>query len=124
MRILNSILTLMFLVFAFVQFNDPDPLIWILIYVAMAIISGMAFFEYYIPKLMWILAFIYVGYAMVLFPGVWKWGTSPDRALLFDDIAKMQNIYIEEAREFLGLLICLLVLTFYSYKARSKKYSV
>ena len=124
MKILNSFLTLMFLAFALVQLNDPDPLIWILIYVAMAIISGMAFFEFYIPKLMWTLTFIYVGYAIVLFPGVWKWANSPDRALLFDDIAKMQNLYIEEAREFLGLLICLLALAFYAFRASRQKYSV
>ena len=32
MRIVNFILAIMFLLFAFVQINDPDPVIWILIY--------------------------------------------------------------------------------------------
>ena len=36
MRILNFILALMFLAFAFVQIKDPDPMVWILIYGAMA----------------------------------------------------------------------------------------
>jgi hypothetical protein len=57
-----------------------------------------------------ITAVIYIAYAAVLAEGAWQWWQSPDRALLFDEIAKMQNIYIEETREFLGLLICLVVL--------------
>ncbi|HYI78522.1 MAG TPA: transmembrane 220 family protein, partial [Chryseolinea sp.] len=37
MRIVNFILAVLFLLFAFVQINDPDPVIWILIYGAMAV---------------------------------------------------------------------------------------
>jgi hypothetical protein len=122
MRILNSILALMFMAFAFVQVNDPDPILWILIYGAMAAISVMAIFEYYIAKIMWALAAGYFAYAVLLFPGVVDWLKSDDRSLLFDDIAKMQFPYIEESREFLGLVICLAVLALYlarSYKRKS-----
>jgi hypothetical protein len=118
MRILNSILALMFLAFAFLQVNDPDPILWILIYGVMAIVSVMAIFEYYIPAFMYGLAAGFVIYLIILFPGVMNWYNSPDRSLLFDDIAKMQYIYIEEAREFLGLVICLVVLAFYILRAR------
>jgi hypothetical protein len=118
MRILNSILALMFMAFAFVQVNDPDPILWILIYGIMAIVSVMAIFEYFIPALMYALALGYTVYLVILFPGVMDWYNSPDRSLLFDDIAKMQYTYIEEAREFLGLAICLIVLVFYILRAR------
>jgi hypothetical protein len=123
MRILNSILALMFMAFAFVQVNDPDPILWILIYGVMAIISVMAIFEYFIPALMYALGLGYLVYLVILFPGMMDWYNSPDRSLLFDDIAKMQYTYIEEAREFLGLAICLIVLAFYILRARqaSKK---
>jgi hypothetical protein len=107
----------MFMVFAFVQVNDPDPILWILIYGAMAVVSVMAIFEFYIPKLMWALAAGYVVYLVILFPGVMDWLNSDDRSLLFDDIAKMQHLYIEEAREFLGLAICLAVLAFYLFRS-------
>lgn len=119
MRILNSFLALMFLVFAFLQVNDPDPILWILIYGAMAATSVMAIFEYYIPALMYALFFGYVVYLIILFPGAMDWFNSQDRSLLFDDIAKMQYYYIEEAREFLGLLICEAVLVFYLIRARA-----
>ena len=118
MRILNSILALMFLAFAFVQVNDPDPVLWILIYGVMAAISVMAIFEYYIPAFMYVLSVGYLVYLVILFPGMMDWFNSPDRALLFDDIAKMQYYYIEEAREFLGLLICVVVLGFYVWRSR------
>ena len=121
MKIINSILALMFLVFAFVQVNDPDPILWILIYVVMATFSFMAIFEYYMPKLMLVPVLGYLGYCVILFPGVMDWFNSDDRSLLFDNIAKMQYPYIEEAREFLGLMICLAVLAFYFFRARKKK---
>lgn len=118
MRILNTLLALMFLAFAFVQVNDPDPVLWILIYGAMAAVSVMAIFEYYIPALMYVLAAGYLVYLVILFPGAMDWYNSPDRSLLFDDLAKMQYYYIEEAREFLGLVICEVVLLFYVLRAR------
>jgi len=121
MKIVNSFLALMFMVFAFVQVNDPDPILWILIYGVMASISVMAIFEFYIPKLMWVLVAGYSIYAAMLFPGLIDWLNSDDRSLLFDDLAKMQFIYIEESREFLGLMICLLVLGFYFIRSYKRK---
>ncbi len=123
MKIVNSLLSLMFMVFAFVQVNDPDPILWILIYGAMAAVSVMAIFEFYIPKLMWGLAVGYLIYIIILFPGLVEWFNSEDRSLLFDDIAKMQFPYIEESREFLGLVICLLVLALYHFRAHRSKAS-
>lgn len=118
MKVLNVFFALLFLSFAFVQLNDPDPILWIAIYLAMVAISVMAFFKYFIPKLMWALMAGYVIYLVILFPGMMDWLNSLDRSLLFDDVAKMQYQYIEEAREFLGLMICMLVLAFYLFRSR------
>jgi hypothetical protein len=111
----------MFMAFAFVQVNDPDPILWILIYGAMAAISVMAIFEFYLTKLMWVLAAGYLVYLVILFPGLLDWWNSSDRSLLFDDIAKMEHLYIEEAREFLGLAICQVVLAFYIIHSRKAR---
>ena len=110
MKVLNFLFALLFLVFAFVQVNDPDPLLWILIYGNMAVLSVLAMFNMQFKYWQLITAVIYIAYAAVLAGGAWQWWQSPDRSLLFDEIAKMQNIYIEETREFLGLLICLVIL--------------
>jgi hypothetical protein len=120
MRILNSILALMFLAFAFVQINDPDPIIWILIYGAMATLCIMAIFEYYPKKFMIGLLGFYLGYSIEYFNSVWTWIKSDNKSALFDDVAKMQNLYIEESREFLGLMICVSVLIFYLIRSSKK----
>jgi Transmembrane family 220, helix len=104
------LLFLMFMAFAFVQINDPDPVIWILMYGAMAIVCIMAAFDYYVRRLMIILVIVYIGFASTLFSSASRWLVSPNKAMLFDDVAKMENLYIEESREFLGLMICLVVL--------------
>ncbi|MBT1696835.1 hypothetical protein KK083_08130 [Fulvivirgaceae bacterium PWU4] len=110
MKIVNIILAVMFLAFAFVQINDPDPVLWIAIYGSMAVICIMAAFRYFFRIVMLVLLAAFVVYAVILLPGMREWMAQPDRSVLFDDIAKMQHLYIEEAREFLGLMICIAVL--------------
>jgi uncharacterized membrane protein len=118
MKILWFILAIMFLVFAFLQINDPDPVVWILIYGAMAVTCVLAMFKMYYPKIMIALAVIYVGYSILLVPGLIAWWRAPNRSLLFDDLAKMEHLYIEESREFLGLMICLFVLGLIAFQRR------
>jgi hypothetical protein len=103
------LLAIMFMGFAFVQINDPDPVVWILIYGAMAVVCVMAAFDYFVPRLMLVISVVYIGFASTRIPSIGTWLMSPDKAMIFDDLAKMQNVYIEESREFLGLMICLAV---------------
>jgi hypothetical protein len=110
MKILNIILAIMFLGFALLQFNDPDPFVWTLIYFTMTVVCASAAFNKYYPPLMAIQGTVYIIYIGLLWSGVNDWIRSPDRSLLFNDLAKMQYPYIEETREVLGLLICLSVL--------------
>lgn len=118
MRILNFVLAVMFLIFAFVQINDPDPVIWILIYGGMAVLCVMAIFEFYPKKFIIGLIVVFVGYSFVYVPGALEWLRNDNKAMLFDDLAKMQFPYIEETREFLGLLICISVLLFHLFRSR------
>lgn len=121
MKIVHAILALLFLSFTAVQYNDPDPFLWIAIYGSMTALCVLAFRGKFYPKLMMGLAAAFVIYAILLAPGVYDWWTSDDRSLLFDDLAKMQFPYIEEAREFLGLAICLAVIGYYSWAGRQRK---
>lgn len=119
MKIVNLILAVMFLLFAFVQVNDPDPILWILIYGAMAVVCILAAFKVYQK---WLLAGMLVGliaYSSVFLDGVREWWSQEDKSALFDDVAKMEHIYIEESREFLGLMICVAVLIFQLIRSRS-----
>ncbi|HYG03284.1 MAG TPA: transmembrane 220 family protein [Chryseosolibacter sp.] len=100
----------MFLVFAFLQINDPDPVLWIIIYGAMAAVCVMAAFRYYVRWLIIALLIGYVIYSTTFFNGVMEWFRQDDKSVLFDDIMKMRHPYIEESREFLGLVICIIIL--------------
>ncbi len=118
MKIVSSLLAAMFISFAFVQLNDPDPILWIIIYLAMVIVCVLSVFKKYYPILMAVLALGYLIYSILLFPGLLEWLGTENKSLLFDDLAKMQHLYIEESREFLGLVICLAVLGFYWFESR------
>jgi hypothetical protein len=121
MRILNFLLALMFLVFAFLQVNDPDPAIWILIYGAMSVVCVMAIFEYYNRKLLIALAMLYSVYCYFLWPGVSEWLQHEDKSVLFNEM-NVDYPFIEESREFLGLIISIVVVLFYlirSYRSKS-----
>jgi len=120
MRILSFTLAVMFVIFAFLQINDPDPVHWILIYGAMAVICIMAGFEYYPKKIMILLFLIYTGYSIVFIPGVQEWMQQRDKGVIFDDLAKMEHPYIETSREFLGLWICNAVLILHFIRSRKK----
>jgi hypothetical protein len=119
MKIINILLALIFLSFVWVQLNDLDPILWILIYANMVAICAWSAFR--TPHKYWVLlsGIGYLMYAIFLFPGAMDWLKSPDRSLLFDDLAKMQYPYIEETREFLGLVISILVLSWIGFRFRS-----
>lgn len=121
--IIHAVLALMFLLFAIVQFNDPDPLIWILVYGAMVVVTVMAAFRYFNRWLLRALLLLFIAYSTLFVSGFWYWLTHQDKGALFDDLAKMQYPYVEETREFLGLIICIIVLASYlviAPKQRSK----
>ena len=120
MKIVNLLLAVMFLVFAFLQINDPDPFLWIMIYGSMAVVCVMAAFRYYPRIFLFILLAAFIAYSFVFFPGVKEWFAQADKSVLFDDIAKMQHPYVEESREFLGLWICVIILII--HLLLSKKY--
>jgi hypothetical protein len=118
MKVTNLILAAMFLLFAFVQINDPDPILWIAIYGAMAVVCIMAAFRFYIRPLLWVLLAAFIVYMVILWPGLNEWLQQENKGVLFDEGMKMQFLYIEESREFLGLLICVIVLLIQVYRSR------
>jgi hypothetical protein len=121
MKVVNLLLAVMFLGFAFLQLNDPDPVIWIIIYGAMAVVCILAAFRVYYTPLIILMIVGYVGYSVIYFNGVMEWFTKPDKAMLFDDVMKMKYPYIEESREFLGLMICVTVLLVHLVLSRKSR---
>ena len=124
MKILNLVLAILFVVFAFLQINDPDPVLWILIYGGMAVMCIQGAFRYYYHPVIIGLLVLFSLYSFVYFDGVRVWFGSDDKSMIFDDLAKMQYAYIEESREFLGLVICILVLIMHLVASRLERRKV
>lgn len=109
------------MVFAGVQLNDPDPLLWTFIYFSVAGVCVLGFFSRFYPKLTLALALVLVVYSLWFVPGVRQWLGQDNRVQLFDNVAKMEHPFIEESREFLGLWIAALTLFFYALRGRARK---
>ena len=99
--IANAVMLLAFLFSVIVQFNDPDPWSWSLIYAAAAIVCGLEMAR----RVRWvsplIIAAIAGGWAATIAPRVVGTVRFADMFAEFE----MANAGIEESREMYGLLI-------------------
>src|SRR5215212_11751156 len=112
MRIFNYVFIGIFILFAALQYNDPDPYIWIPIYLYAAFLCYRALRKKYNPVLYFIGLVAYVGYAVYLFfdkTGVLDWAEEY-HAESITETMKATKPWIEETREFGGLLILIIVL--------------
>lgn len=107
MKIFNYLFFVLFTISAVLQYNDPDPLLWIAIYGFAALICLQNAISRAPKYLMWAAMLSYFVGMVILFPGVLAWAQSG-----YDNIAqsmKAEKAYIEETREFFGLLIAFVV---------------
>jgi len=118
MKIINILLTIIFLLSAYVQLNDPDPWLWVAIYGLVAGVSAAAIFKKYNIILVYIgIAICVIGVGM-LFPELIRWikmGT-PNIA----ETMKTDRPYIEFVREFFGLLITLGAFVFHYFQIKKR----
>lgn len=110
--ILNVVFCLSFLVFAWLNLNDIDAWLWVLIYLAPSILCGLAVFEIYYPLIYIALIAFYTIYALILFfskDGVRDWILKYNRPSITETMQATKP-YIEKTREFFGLLIVIATL--------------
>lgn len=108
MKYLQFALGLLFFWAAVVQFNDPDPLYWIVTYTAVAAIAigkGFGFCNRTCAVL--VLGNVLAG-MLVALPGFFDYLFSGNFGSLTGDMREAG--YVEPAREFLGLFIAICVL--------------
>lgn len=112
MKAVNLTLTLIFLIFALLQYNDPDPYIWVPIYLLAALICWQASKRKY-PGFLYIIGMmICLSYGAYLFfdkNGVLSWANDHAAESLVNSM-KAVKPWIEESREFGGLLIVFIAL--------------
>lgn len=99
--LLNAIFLIIFLLCAAVQYNDPDTIVWISLYLAAA---GMCIAEFRPEPPRWpprILALISVAWIGTLLPSIVEQASLED---IFTSITMTTNA-VEQAREVGGLLL-------------------
>lgn len=112
MKIFNILFCILFLISAGLQYNDPDPYIWIPVYLYGAILCGLAFQGKFYPKAYLFGIVIFAGYALYFFfteNGVLDWIQKHDAENIAATM-KASTPWIEDTREFFGLVILIIVL--------------
>ena len=124
MKIFNIFFCIVFIFFAALQYNDPDPYVWMPIYLYTAILCWLAFRNKYFPGAYLLGIAVYAVYATYKFfdeNGVWDWMTKHHAANIANTM-KAEQPWIEETREFFGLVILIVVLLIdYFYVKRKRK---
>lgn len=124
MKTFNIIFCFVFISFAAVQYNDPDPYLWIIIYLYTAILCWLAFKDKFFPTAYLIGIIIYALYALYkVFDanGLIDWFTKHNAENIAETM-KAEKPWIEETREFFGLVILIVVLLInYVYSKRLAK---
>ena len=100
-RLLNAAMALLFLFGAIVQYNDPDPLRWVAIYVAASVACVLAL----VKRLRWWFAATVGAVALVWAATLAPAAVPNVRILEMFAAWEMANERVEEGREMYGLLI-------------------
>lgn len=122
MKTFNIIFCLLFIISAALQYNDPDPYLWIPIYIIGAFFCFQASRSIFYPNLSIAVILIYTLYGVVLFfdkYGVVSWLKDHDAENIAATM-KASKPWIEETREFFGLLILVVVLSINYFVSRKQ----
>ncbi|MBL4678335.1 MAG: transmembrane 220 family protein [Mucilaginibacter sp.] len=125
MKVFNIVFCVLFILFAALQYNDPDPYIWMPIYLYTSALCYFAARQRFYPKAYLVGILVYAGYAALLLfdkTGVIDWITEHHAESMVQTM-KAEKPWIEESREFFGLVILIVVLSInWIYGSRKSTY--
>jgi len=112
MKVFNIVFIILFIFFAALQYNDPDPYIWMPLYLYAAFLCYLALNKKYNRNLYFAGFVVYSAYALYLLfekNGAVSW-IKNHHAENIADTMEATKPWIEETREFFGLTILIAVL--------------
>jgi len=109
--VVNIFLALIFFLFAIVQLNDPDPVIWFSIYLLTAVLCAVSIFRKIPLALLYGFGLVMLFYAAMHLEFAVEWLMSDNKSELFGEMQE-EKYYLEGTREFLGLLIVILAVVY------------
>ncbi len=123
MKVFNWIFFLLFVLFAALQYNDPDPYLWMPIYLYAAALCWMATRGKF-PRTAYHIGFavygLYAFYKAFDENGLVDW-IRRHHAENIAGTMKAETPWVEETREFFGLVIIIIVLAVNYYWMRRRK---
>jgi hypothetical protein len=126
MKLFNIFFCFVFVLFAALQYNDSDPYKWIPIYLYTAVLCWLAFRNRFYPKAYIAGIVVYAAYAVYkIFDanGLIDWMTKHGAQNIAETM-KAEKPWIEETREFFGLVILIVVLVINLLYAKRKRHQV
>ena len=111
MKVFNIIWCILFIIFAGLQYNDPDPYVWMPIYLYGAYFCWQASRKQFYFKAYWVGIAVYAAYALFLIftaNGVIDWVEVHHEESIVQTM-KAEKPWIEQTRECGGLLILIIV---------------
>ena len=114
MKIFNYSFAIIFLIFAALQYNDPDPFLWIPIYLYPTYLCLQAARNQTVNQILYSIGLIgfvpYAIYKMFDENGVIDWIKYHNAGSIASTM-KAETPWVEESREFFGLVIIIIVMT-------------
>ena len=111
MKVFNIFFCIIFIVFAGLQYNDPDPYVWVPIYMYTSVLCWLAAKQRYYKKA-WLFGItvytLYAVYKVFDANGLLDW-IGKHHAENIAETMKAEQPWIEESREFFGLVILIVV---------------
>ncbi|MBL7805708.1 MAG: transmembrane 220 family protein [Saprospiraceae bacterium] len=99
-------LAVVFVLFALVQYNDPDPLQWILLYGGVAVLYSLAARGRVYRQGVWLWLLAALVWAATLLPAFLAWIDMGEPSIV--ESMKAEKPWVELTREFLGLTLAAL----------------
>jgi Transmembrane family 220, helix len=92
-----------FALFAYWQFNDPDPHLWVPLYGGVSVLFALAALKRSYRPAIWLWMLVCAGWAATLLPDFVHWLQMGMPSIV--ETMKAEKPWVELTREFLGLLV-------------------
>jgi len=119
MRILNFFISLVFVLFAGWQYNDPDPFIWVPIYGFVALEYGLAAFNKRLPYRVLLAGTVLLTIFMLTYiPDLFRWIQMGEPSIV--ESMQAERPWVELTREGFGLMLCVTFLVWRLWKRKPR----
>lgn len=119
-KIIHSFFALTLIAFAYLQLNDPDPVVWTTFYLICAAIPLLELTNKRNRYVFWIAVTLCIIDLGIYTHGAYTYYLHSTEEALMQSM-NPDKPYIEEAREFLGTLIALVMISISYWLGREKK---